>query len=164
MRNRFAFASSVLLLALVMSASAHAQQVIFLIRHAEQGPPPEMALTEAGHRRATALARRLKDAGITAIYATDAMRTQDTAAPIARTLALEPRLVPMKDIEALVRRVRMEQPQGRVLIVNHSLNIAPILKAMGHTEELVVARDDYEPLIVVVPRGDAPPLVVTLRL
>jgi hypothetical protein len=42
----------------VATTTAHAQQVILLIRHAEQGPPPQMALTDAGHRRAAALAHR----------------------------------------------------------------------------------------------------------
>jgi broad specificity phosphatase PhoE len=161
---RGASSAAVLALTLLGSSGAAAQQVVFLMRHAEQGPPPELALTEAGQRRATALAHRLKDAGITAIYATDAMRTQETVAPIARSLALEPRLVPMKEIDSLVKRIRAEHPHGRVLIVNHSLNIGPILKALGHPEELVVARDDYDPFIVIVPRREAPPLVLRLRL
>ena len=67
-------------------AGASAQEVIYLIRHAEQGPPPELVLTEAGHRRAAALSHRLKDARINAVFVTNAARTQQTAAPIARAL------------------------------------------------------------------------------
>jgi hypothetical protein len=29
---------------------------------------------------------------------------------------------------------------------------------------VVVARDDYDPLFVIVPRGEGPPLVLMLRL
>jgi broad specificity phosphatase PhoE len=143
---------------------AHAQAVVLLMRHAEQGPPPDLVLTEAGHRRAAALAHRLKDARIDAIFVTDAARTRQTAEPVAKALNLEPKVVPMADVEQLVKRIRTEHARDRVLVVNHSLNIAPILKAFGHPEDLVVARDDYEPLFVIVPRADGPPLVVMLRL
>ena len=41
-------------------------------------------LSDAGRARAESLANVLKDAGITAIYATELKRTQQTAAPLAR--------------------------------------------------------------------------------
>jgi hypothetical protein len=72
--------------------------------------------------------------------------------------------VPLGDVDQLVRRVRAEHARERVLIVNHSLNISAILKGFGHPEEVAVARDDYEPLFVIVPRADGPPFVVILRL
>jgi broad specificity phosphatase PhoE len=142
----------------------HAQQVVYLMRHAEQGPPPELALTEAGHRRAAALAHRLKDARITAIFATDAVRTQETAGPIAKAFGLTPKLVALAQIEELVQRVRSEPAHARVLVVNHSLNIGAILKGFGHRETAVVARDEYDALFIIVPRPDGAPLVLLLRL
>jgi broad specificity phosphatase PhoE len=141
-----------------------AQQVIFLMRHPEQSADPEPILTEAGHRRAAALAHRLKDAGIGAIYVTDAVRTRETAEPIAKQLGIVPKVGGRQDIEGLVARIRAEHPGDRVLVVNHALNIAPLLKALGHPAELRVALDDYEPLLVIVPRADGPPLVIFLRL
>ena len=144
--------------------AAGAQQVIFLIRHAEQMSGPEIVLTEVGHRRAAALAHRLKDAGIAAIFTTDAVRTQETAGPTAKTLGIQPKVTPMQDIEGLVKRIRAEHPHDRVLIVNHALNVRAILKAFGHPEGIDVARDDYEPLFVIVPRPEGPPIVVMLRL
>jgi phosphohistidine phosphatase SixA len=149
---------------LLAPAGASAQEVIYLIRHAEQGPPPELVLTEAGHRRAAALSHRLKDARINAVFVTNAARTQQTAAPIARALNLEPKQTPMDDVDLLVKQVRSQHAADRVLIVNHSLNVGKILKGFGHREEVVVARDDYEPLFVIVPRGEGPPLVLMLRL
>ena len=144
--------------------TASAQEVVLLMRHAEQGPPPDLVLVEAGHRRAAALAHRLKEAGITAIFATTASRTQQTAAPTANALKIEPKLVAMQDIEGLVARVRAEHPRDRVLIVNHALNIGAILRAFGHRETVDVPPTDYEPLFMIVPRPDGPPLVVMLRL
>lgn len=141
-----------------------AQQVIFLMRHAEQTADPEPVLTEAGHRRAAALAHRLKDAGIGAIYVTDAVRTRENAEPTAKQLGIVPKVVARQDIEGLVARMRAEHPRDRVLIVNHALNIPPLLQALGHSGEVRVALDDYEPLLVIMPRADGPPLVIFLRL
>jgi broad specificity phosphatase PhoE len=150
--------------ALTGSCPASAQELVLLIRHAEQGPPPDLVLTEAGHRRAAALAHRFKDTRVNAIFVTDATRTQETAAPTAKALNVQPKQVPMGDIELLVRRIRTEHAKDRVLIVNHALNIPAILKAFGDAGDLVVAPDDYERLVVIVPRGEGPPLVLMLRL
>lgn len=149
--------------------TATAQQVVFLMRHAEPmrlaGPAdPDPPLAEAGHRRARFLADRLKEAGISAIYVTDTQRTRQTAEPTARALALEPRVVGRQEIEGLVARVRSAHPQDRVLIVNHALNVPGLLKAFGHPDGIRVALDDFEPLFVIVPRPEGPPLVIFLRL
>ncbi len=148
---------------------AAAQQVVFLMRHPETMRPvgqadPDPVLAEAGHRRASALAERLKDAGVSAIYVTDTQRTRQTAEPTAKALGLEPRVVGRQEIESLVARVRSEHPQGRVLIVNHALNVPGLLKAFGHPEGIRVALDDFEPFFVIIPRPEGPPLVMFLRL
>jgi broad specificity phosphatase PhoE len=155
-----------LLLALGSAVPPHAsaQQVIFLLRHFEQSADREPVLTEAGHRRAAALAHRMKEAGVSAIYVTDAGRTQETAAPAARALGITPKVVSRQDIDGLVARIRAEHPRDRVLVVNHALNIPALLKALGHPEGIRVALNDYEPLFVIVPRPDGPPTVIFLRL
>ncbi len=150
--------------------AAGAQQVILLIRHYEQTGPrdhslhAEPTLTEVGHRRAAALANRLKDVGIKAIYTSDAVRTQQTAEPTVKALGIQPKVVGRQDIEGLVTRIRAEHPNDRVLVVNHALNIPAILKAFGHPGDITVAVDDYEPFLVIMPRPDGPPVVVMLRM
>ena len=72
--------------------------------------------------------------------------------------------IAVNDVDLLVKQVRSQHAGDRVLIVNHALNVGKILKGFGHREEVVVARDDYEPLFVIVPRGEGPPLVLMLRL
>jgi broad specificity phosphatase PhoE len=143
---------------------AQAQQVVFLVRHGEQASgsddPP---LTEAGQRRAMALAALLKDAGLTAIYVSEAQRTMQTAEPVAQALQLEPARVPARDIDGLLERLRTQQAEGRVLIVSHSLTVPRLLKAFGHPEEVVIQREEYDRLFVIVPQPTGPPLVVTLR-
>jgi broad specificity phosphatase PhoE len=143
---------------------AHAQQVVFLVRHAEPVPgaddPP---LTETGQRRAKALAALLKDAGLTAIYVSNAQRTMQTAEPVAQALRLEPTRVRARDIEGLLDRLRTQHAEGRVLIVGHALTIPHLLKAFGHPEEVVPDLKVYDALYMIVPKPTGPPLVVVLR-
>jgi broad specificity phosphatase PhoE len=144
---------------------AQAQQVVFLVRHGEQasGANGDALLTEAGHRRARALATVLKDAGLTAIYVSEFQRTGQTAAPLAQALQIEPTRLPRGDIEGLIQGLRTQHADGRVLIVSHSLTMPHVLKAFGHLEEVVIQREEYDRLFVIVPKPTGPPLVVVLR-
>jgi broad specificity phosphatase PhoE len=114
--------------------SADAQQVVFLMRHAEQASgadaddPP---LTETGQHRAKALVTVLKDAGLTAIYTSEAQRTNQTAAPLAQALQIEPKSMPRRDIDGLLERLRTQHADGRVLIISHSLIIAICSRPLG---------------------------------
>src|SRR4051794_9908859 len=73
------------LLALAPSP-ARAQKAVFIIRHAEKRDPASNAddnpLSLRGTRRAVALAEALQDAGVTAVYVSPALRTQQTAQPL----------------------------------------------------------------------------------
>ena len=146
--------------------SVEAQQVVFLMRHAEQASgadaddPP---LTETGQRRAKALVTVLKDAGLTAIYTSEAQRTNQTAAPLAQALQIEPKSMPRRDIDGLLERLRTQHTDGRVLIISHSLTIPNLLKAFGHPEEIIIGRQEYDRLFVIVPQPPGPPLVFVLR-
>ncbi|WP_181043950.1 histidine phosphatase family protein [Actinokineospora auranticolor] len=54
------------------------------LRHALDSRPPGPSLTEMGHRQASALADRLAGDRVVAVYASIAVRAQETAAPVAR--------------------------------------------------------------------------------
>ena len=85
---------------------AEAQQAIFFVRHAEQAPnDDDPFLTEAGHRRARALAEVLKDAGIDVIYTTERMRGIQTAEPISKLLNIEPKRLLLRDRDGLIGRL-----------------------------------------------------------
>jgi broad specificity phosphatase PhoE len=144
---------------------AGAQQVVFLARHGEQanGANDDPPLTEAGQRRARALATVLKDAGLTAIYVSEFQRTMQAAEPLAQGLQIEPTRIPRGDIDGLLERLRTQHASGRVLIISHSLTIPHVLKALGHPEEVVISREEYDGLFAIVPKPTGPPLVVVLR-
>ena len=99
--------SLALFLLLFVSASiASAQPVVVIVRHGEKvtngGTDPD--LSSAGRARADALARILKDSGITAIFTTEFKRTQETAAPTATSAHVAPTVVVAKDTAGLSSR------------------------------------------------------------
>jgi broad specificity phosphatase PhoE len=165
-RTTIGFLVALALSLLTAMPSVDAQQVVFLMRHAEQASgadaddPP---LTETGQRRAKALVIVLKDAGLTAIYTSEAQRTNQTATPLAQALQIEPKSMPRRDIDGLLERLRTQHADGRVLIISHSLTIPNLLKAFGHPEEVIIGRQEYDRLFVIVPKPTGPPLVFVLR-
>ncbi len=74
-------ALALVVMLLVSGPIVSAQPVVVIVRHAEKaangGNDPD--LSSAGHARAEALARILKDSGITAIFTSEFKRTQETA-------------------------------------------------------------------------------------
>jgi broad specificity phosphatase PhoE len=145
---------------------ADAQQVVFLLRHAEQASGSDVddpTLTEMGQRRARTLVTVLKDAGVTAIYTSESQRTIQTAEPLTQALQIESKIIPRRDIDSLLERLRTQHVDGRVLIISHSLTIPHVLKALGHLEEVIIERTEYDRLFVIVPKPTGPPLVFVLR-
>jgi broad specificity phosphatase PhoE len=150
--------------------SVNAQEAIFIVRHSD--PPPflsldeikdETPLSESGQQRATMLAQRLKDAGITAIYASQARRTVETAQPLAKILGLEIRVHSYEDTKGLVDLLRSENGGDRVLVVGHWSTIPEILKAFGDPQDIKIERSAYDNLFVVLPKGAEEPTVLHLH-
>jgi broad specificity phosphatase PhoE len=160
------FALSLLLV--FLAAPAFAQQVVFVVRHAERadtvsGGSPMMAadpdLSDAGRARAQTLAGLLKDAQISAIFVTPYKRTQQTAAPLAQALGIQATAVDARDLAGLIDRVKAAS--GNVLVVGHSNTVPEVLTRLGITGAPKLADDEYDNLFIVV-RGEKP-TVVRLR-
>lgn len=110
-----------------------AQTTFYVVRHADRAPgnddPP---ISETGQVRAKALARLLTDAPLGAIFVTEAVRTQQTAAPTASAHHLPAEIVPAKDIARLMRRIKEELPLGKsALVVGHRGTVPRIVEALG---------------------------------
>jgi broad specificity phosphatase PhoE len=152
----------VCLLGSFLAASATAQPpVIFLVRHAERAAisghvPSDTGLSAAGRERAEALARALKDAEITAIYTTEYKRTRETAAPVARSLGIQPEVIPGDDLRGLIAKLKASP--GNVLVVGHSNTLPQIISALGVSSRVTVAESDYDNLFLVV-RASEPQLI-----
>ena len=137
-----------LLLSAFLSA-ATAQSTIFIVRHAEKADATkDPDLSEVGRARAEALAKMLKDANITAIYATEFKRTQQTAAPLAKALSITITTLPAKDNAALIAKLRAST--GNALVVGHGDTIPDLIKALGMSDPINVAENDYDNLFAVV--------------
>ena len=131
-----------------MPLSVSCQVTVIFTRHAEKGstPPKDPPLTEAGKKRAEALASMLADSGVSAIYVTEFQRTQQTAAPLAARVHVKPAIVPAKDIAALVKAIRARQ-SGVVVVVGHSDTLPEIISALGGPK-LKISHSQYDNLFV----------------
>lgn len=131
-------------------SAAAAQSTVFIVRHAEKagsgGNDPD--LSRAGHARAEALAAVLKDAGITAIYATEFIRTQATAAPLAKVLGLEVMKTSAAETTALATKLR-NLDGGKALVVGHSNTIPPLIKSLGIDTPIQIPDDAYDNLFII---------------
>ncbi len=138
---------------------ATAEPTIFLVRHAEKaqgGDTKDPELSEQGRARAQSLANALKDAGITAIYATEFKRTQQTAEPLASSAKINVTTVPANETPALV--AKLQATEGNALVVGHSNTIPEIAKALGASIVFALNESDYDDLFVLVP-GTTPQFI-----
>jgi broad specificity phosphatase PhoE len=136
--------------------SAFAQRTVFVVRHAERadtesGAPPtggsDPDLSQAGQTRAAALAAVLRDANIRTIFVTEYKRTQQTAAPLAKRLGIQPTRIVAKDTPALIAAIT--NAPGAVLVVGHSNSVPEILKMLGVAETISIGDNQYDDLFVV---------------
>lgn len=152
------------ILVTVCLVNAAAQPTIFITRHAEKadstGKDPD--LSEAGRARAVTLGKVLKDANITAIYATEFKRTQQTAAPLAQAIGVKTTVVPSSGASAPSFAEQLMAASGNVLVVGHGNTIPDLIKALGLTDQVNIGENDYDNLFVVVP--GPPPRLIRLHL
>ena len=150
-------ALALFLLLFVAVSIASAQSVVVIVRHGEKaangGTDPD--LSSAGRARADALARILKDSGITAIFTTEFKRTLQTAAPTATSAHVTPTVVAAKDTAALV--AKLHELDGNALVVGHGNTIPNLIKALGINASINIPDDDYSELLIVT-LGDKPQL------
>ena len=158
--------------AAALPSAASAQRAILVVRHAEkQSDSNERAvpLSEAGRARARRLAELLKDTDVTAIYSTDTERTKQTAEPLAQALKLEIKTYDARDADGrlaprlLVDKLRRDHAKDVVLVIGHSDTLPGLLKALGHPGEIRIASNEFNNLLVVLPKPHGPPVFLRLR-
>jgi broad specificity phosphatase PhoE len=145
-------------------AEARAQRAVILVRHAEKETDPAVLngrpdlavpLSAAGKERAKALADRLKDAGVTAIYTSPADRTKQTAGPLADVLGITPKVIGRGDLDAMPTA----HAGGVVVIVGHSNTVAGMIdRLMGREVGVEIGEENFGGMFVVLP-GEKPALI-----
>jgi broad specificity phosphatase PhoE len=138
---------------------------VIVVRHAEKvDDSRDPALSEAGLRRAAALADALADAGVQAIYTTQFRRTRDTAAPLAALLQLEPVVIESagnaaEGATSLAGRVREREAGRTVLVVGHSNTVPLIIQALGGPDIGGIEDDEYTGIFIVIIDGNGTRLI-----
>ena len=142
-----------------------AQSTIFVSRHADRyGTEPDPDLTKLGEEQAEALGRLLQEANVTHIYTTEFIRTQQTAAPLARLAGVEPVVVKQDEFDELIRRIRATlRPGESTLVVGHRASVPRVVKALSGKDIQPLTPTEYGRLIAVTLFPDGASSVVTLR-
>jgi 2,3-bisphosphoglycerate-dependent phosphoglycerate mutase len=153
-------------LLLAMSMPMHAATTIILVRHAEKASMAgDMPLSDAGNARANELTRVLGGAGITAIYTTQYLRTQQTVAPLAKALSIEPvRIETAKTYPADVVRDILAKHKGEtVLVAGHSNTTVDVLRELGMKNPPFIPEPQFDDLFVCTVNDAPPASCVALR-
>jgi broad specificity phosphatase PhoE len=141
----------------VVPPSAGAQSdlgptTVILVRHAEKSRPlGDFPLSREGWARARELARVLGETKVDAIYATQYMRTQQTAKPLADLKG-----VPVWNLQTtehyvteLLDRIRVDHPGQTILVVTHRQTLGPLIEGLGAPPVPEVTEEQYDRLYVV---------------
>jgi len=149
---------AVVVVAAVWIWDMRATTVVIAVRHAEvdaaTGPDPKLSLL--GQERAARLARVLAklqgEHGVDAVFASEMLRTQQTAAPLAQSLSLPTNVLPAAGWVDLPGRLLGEQRGKVVLVVGHSNTLPDLIEALSG-ESVAIAESEHDRLFVVfVPR------------
>jgi len=120
---------------------------VLLVRHADRQGSQD-ALSSAGLARAQTLVHVLQKSGIDAIYQSDAVRTQQTAAPVASALGITPTTVTATNIDSLVNDIRASHRGQTVLVVGHSNTVPQIIAALGGPTLPNIDENEFDNLFV----------------
>jgi broad specificity phosphatase PhoE len=136
------------LLLLLLAAPAAGLDTVWLVRHGEKMEPwpadqdlnALQPLSREGTARAEALASRLKDAGIAAVYTSRTARTMATGHPLATSrnipLVVEDATTQPGALPPLFVRLRDKHTGDRaILIVGHSNTLPMLLTSLGATPD-----------------------------
>ena len=123
-----------------------------IVRHAEKAidgstDPP---LAAAGVGRARALARRLADTPLVAVYSTPFRRTRETARPSAVLHGVPVTTYdPAMPAPAFAAQLRAAHPSGTVLVVGHSNTVPAIASALCDCQAAPLGENDYDAIYTV---------------
>jgi broad specificity phosphatase PhoE len=124
---------------------------VLIVRHAEKGttPPNDPPLTTDGQTRAQALARVVGDANVTAVYASQFARTQQTVQPLATQRGLTVTQISASDTDALVNDILSNHRGETVLVAGHSNTVPEIIDKLKGGQITPVAETEFDKLFVV---------------
>ena len=135
-------------LAAAVAQPAIAADTVYVMRHLQKAVGADPPLSAEGAANAQALATRLANSGIKAIFATSTARAMQTGEPLAKALGLAVTTYDPRDPAALVKAA--STVNGAVLIVGHSNTVPDIVARFGGTP-VPLGEQDYGTVFVVKP-------------
>jgi broad specificity phosphatase PhoE len=139
-------------LSLLPGLAAAEPSAIYLVRHGEKLAGQDPELSPRGLARARHVAAILRRAGITAIFSSKTVRTQQTAAPLAQQTGLSVQLYDPMAPRALVEQVR--GLSGAVVVVGHSNTLPELVRLFGGAPGADIADDEFDRLYQLLPGAD----------
>jgi phosphohistidine phosphatase SixA len=139
---------------------------VIVVRHAEKNTawvgddPP---LTEAGTRRAQALAHALADAHVDRIWVTRFLRNRATALPLAELTRDSIEVVDQGAPSALAERAWQRERGRTILIVGHSDTVPAIVASLTGGPAPALQSGQFDALFVISRRGSEPVHMLRLR-
>ncbi len=142
-------------------------KTVILVRHAEKMvvPPenkdPDISLQ--GEARGKEIARMFGSSGITAIYATQFKRTQQTVKPLAERLRVPVTVVEAKKTSDLVAQIRARAAGETIFIAGHNNTVPEIIAALGGPSFPIIPETDFDNLYILTIQGDGVTKLVHLK-
>lgn len=143
-------------LALACATFAQAQMTtIVVVRHAEKvDSSRDPDLSETGRQRAQLLSDLFRTEKVTALYATEYKRTQQTLQPLAQEQGLEVEIHPASDKQGLVDKILADHVGGLVVVASHSGDVPKIVELLGAGSQPPIAETEYDNLYIVTRSGE----------
>jgi phosphohistidine phosphatase SixA len=125
---------------------------VVLVRHAEKNIEPDNPnpnLSSAGQARAQELVRILGTAGVTAIYASQFVRTQQTVQPLANQLGLTVTSIDAGNTDQLVQHIFTNNNGGIVFVAGHNNTVPATIAALGGGNFPIIPENEFDNLFIV---------------
>lgn len=125
---------------------------VILVRHAEKkiepdNPDPDLA--PDGVERAQKIVRMFADAGVSAIYATQYKRTQQTVKPLADRIHVPVTVLDAKQTDELVSQIQTSQRGKTVFVSGHSNSVPTIISLLSNEKYPDIPDNEYDNLFIV---------------
>ena len=123
---------------------------IYVVRHAERADASDASpLSPAGHARAQELVHVLGLATINAIFVTEKIRSQQTAAPLAAHFGLSLITYGQTDAQSLARDILAAHSGQGILVVAHSETVDDVTGALGAADVAELSGSSFDRLFVI---------------
>lgn len=139
---------------------------VILVRHAEKvvdPSNPDVPLSKEGEARAQELARMLTDSGISAVYASQYVRTQMTVKPTADRLSIPITKVEAANVREVARQIKSKHTGGVVFLAGHNNTVPAIISALGGGTFPIIPENEYDNIFVVTIPGFGKTRVMRLK-